>query len=59
MIEMVYASDPSEESTEVFESEEAFARFREEFEETMEEALAEQRQARAQSEEDICRKRIF
>lgn len=59
MIKMVYASDPSEESTEVFESEEAFARFREEFEETMEEVLAEQRQARAQSEEDIRRKCIF
>ena len=59
MIEMVYASDPAEESTEVFESEEAFIRFREEFEEAMEEALAEQRQARAQSEEDIRRKRII
>jgi len=53
MIETVYASDSAEETTEVFESQEAFLRFKEEFEQEMEKALAEQRYARAQSEEDI------
>ncbi|MGB0743447.1 MAG: hypothetical protein ACPGSB_02875 [Opitutales bacterium] len=59
MIEMVYASKESEESTEIFESKDALLRFKQEFTEKMEKILAEQRQARAKSEEDVRRRRIF
>jgi hypothetical protein len=43
----------------VFDSEEEYAKFREEFSEEMTKVLLEQSRARALSEEEVRRKRVF
>lgn len=59
MTEMVIAPELAENFTPAFDSEEEYAKFREEFSEEMKEVLLEQSRARARSEEEIRCKRVF
>ncbi len=59
MTDVLIVPDLADKFTSAFDSEEEYARFREEFSEEMQEVLLEQSRARARSEEEIRRKRVF
>ncbi len=59
MTDLVIVPDLADDFTPAFDSEEEYAKFREEFSEEMQEVLLEQSRARARSEEEIRRKRVF
>ncbi|MGJ8640803.1 MAG: hypothetical protein ACSHYA_15545 [Opitutaceae bacterium] len=59
MTEMVIVPELAGDFKPAFDSEEEYAKFREDFSEEMQEVLLEQSRARARSEEEIRRKRVF
>ena len=59
MAELFIVPELAREFKPAFESEEEYAEFREEFSEGMKEVLLEQSRARARSEEEVRRKRVF
>lgn len=59
MTEMVIVPELADDFTPAFCNEEEYAQFREKFSEEMQKVLLEQSRARARSEEEIRRKRVF
>lgn len=59
MTDLVIVPELADDFVPAFDSEEEYAQFREEFSEEMQEVLLEQSRARARSEEEIRRKRVF
>ena len=59
MAELFIVPELAKDFTPAFDSEEEYAKFREEFSEEMIKILREQSRARARSEEEVRRKRVF